>query len=518
MTKIQKKHLLLLGLIVISSIFIGFNFNESKNTCDKNLEINNEKIEKEPEKILKNSGFWDDDTPKEEWTEIWDGGDTDKGFGITVDSNDDIISVGTTYAEPFNYDILIVKYNSSGTEVWNRTWDGGQSERAYSVVIDKDDNIYLTGKSYLTTGDEYNIFLLKYNSTGNLEWSSIHGGDDGNDYGYGIDIDSDGNIFIVGITYSQGNPQGDDQGDVILLKYNNLGEYQWNKTWGTYGIVDEGIGISIDQSTNDIYITGNTDLYSSEPGHTDILILKYNKTGDYQWHKTCGDEDTEERGYDIQFYSNESIYITGRARTPLNFDEVIILKYNSSGDLIWDIRRADPHHPESNNMHCSGFSLFVDSQEYIYVAGYWEYFFGPGYYNYLLLLKYNSSGTKIWELETNERVAVSEIDRGGLDMAMDSCLNLYVVTSTPYMDSKDLLVLKYNLYPPGPFILNSTAPDINGNFKLNWSNSVGADDYSIYWYNTLITEGNMLSATLVESGLTNNSYFIFNFPEGTFFL
>ena len=67
---------------------------------------------------------------------------------------------------------------------------------------------------------------------------------------------------------------------------------------------------------------------------------------------------------------------------------------------------------------------------------------------------------------------------------------------------------------PGPFILNSTAPDINGNFKVNWSNSIGADNYSIYW---LITKGNMLSATLVESGLTNNSYFIFNFPDGTFF-
>ncbi|MHA1821217.1 MAG: fibronectin type III domain-containing protein, partial [Promethearchaeota archaeon] len=149
---------------------------------------------------------------------------------------------------------------------FNTTWGGAGDDVGYSIAFDSNNNIFITGytKSYGAGGAD--VFLLKYNSNGNLLWTRTWGGA-GDDVGYGIAFDSNNNIFITGAT----NSYGAGAADMFLLKYNSNGNLLWTRTWGGAGD-DWGIDIMFD-SNNNIFITGITNSYGA--GGYDILLLKY---------------------------------------------------------------------------------------------------------------------------------------------------------------------------------------------------------------------------------------------------
>ncbi|MHA1292769.1 MAG: hypothetical protein ACTSQJ_08905 [Promethearchaeota archaeon] len=76
----------------------------------------------------------------------------------------------------------------------------------------------------------------------------------------------------------------------------------------------------------------------------------------------------------------------------------------------------------------------------------------------------------------------------------------------------------FDEYPPGNFSLTSDAnsPDRDGDFFLNWTSSILADNYTIYVYNSLITKING-SVNVLISGLTNRSYHIKGQTNGTYY-
>jgi len=85
------------------------------------------------------------------------------------------------------------------------------------------------------------------------------------------------------------------------------------------------------------------------------------------------------------------------------------------------------------------------------------------------------------------------------------------------LGSQNILIIK-DLPGPGNFtaITDADNPDIDGTFNINWTISAGADNYSIYWYNRIIISING-SLTLIDKGLTNNSYEISALVDGTYY-
>ena len=80
------------------------------------------------------------------WNKIIDDEYTDRGFGITIDSNDCAIITGSinfSSPSPTGQDIFVAKYDSSGNQLWNNTWGGSGIEDGFDVVVDSDDNVYI---------------------------------------------------------------------------------------------------------------------------------------------------------------------------------------------------------------------------------------------------------------------------------------------------------------------------------------------------------------------------------------
>jgi parallel beta-helix repeat protein len=420
-----------------------------------------------------------------EWNFTWGESNVDRGYGIAVDSLDNIYITGSKWGGISGDDLVLIKYDSIGNQVWNTTWDDNAYEEGHDIIIDSSNNIYIAGKI------SNDLLLIKFNSSGDVQWYRKWDFDSYEDWANGIAIDTLNNIYIVGRV---GNDTTQDA-DLIIVKYDNNGTELWNRTWGGAN-TDVAYAVTVD-SSNDVYVTGETWSYGA--GMNDILLIKYNSSGDLLWNLTWGVV-ANDGGYDIALDSAENIIITGFSD---KYNNAFIIKFNQSGAEIWE------NYWQGFYNYSSARGIVLDSYDNIYISG---ICYSPIFD--FFTLKFNSSGALAWYREEGG----PEIDRGE-KIALDSSFNVYVVGTTESygVGSSDLWLLKYS-QKPASFNLTSDAdtPDNDGEFNLYWNNSIGADNYTVYTHNKTITEINS-TVTEVINGLTNNSYFISGKNNGTYY-
>ena len=101
-------------------------------------------------------------------------------------------------------------------------------DRAYGVATDSSGNVYVTGRTEGGLGGnssagDYDLFVVKYNSSGTKQWTKQLG-TSGNDIAYGVATDSSGNVYVSGET--QGVLDGNSHAggsDLFVVKYNSSG-------------------------------------------------------------------------------------------------------------------------------------------------------------------------------------------------------------------------------------------------------------------------------------------------------
>ena len=331
--------------------------------------------------------------------------------------------------------LFAVKSGYSATTVvkpWTKQWGNSNENYGYGVAVDSSGNIFVTGKTYGGIDGNpylgwYDIFLTKYDSSGAKQWTKQWGTTDW-DSGQSVAIDSSGNIYVTGYTHGglDGNINAGDE-DIFLTKYDSSGVKQWTKQWGTESS-DDGFDVAID-SLGNIYVTGYT--YGGLDGNTlvgwyDIFLTKYDSSGVKQWTKQWGTTN-HDSGLGISVDSSDNVYVTGYTgggfddNTNAGWYDIFLIKCDSSGAKQWTKQWGTSDYDIGN-------SVAIDSSGNIYVTG----STGGGLdgninagWDDIFLTKYDSSGSKQW----TKQWGTTSID-SGRSVAIDSTGNLYVIGRT----------------------------------------------------------------------------------------
>lgn len=242
------------------------------------------------------------------------------------------------------------------------------------------------------------------------------------DYGHEVAVDSNNDVYIVGETGSYGNGMS----DFCLIKYNELGEQLWNRTWGG-SRYDSAMDVAIDSNDN-VYIAGSYHYYvAGESQGGDMAVVKYNSSGQLIWQQTFGGSNDDDC-YAITIDSNDNIYLAG-ARDQQPNDDFLVAKYDSSGTLQWS-RVFGGQFPDT----C--YDVAVDSSGNVYLVGYTNSFGTLGWFNFLIV-KYNQFGTQLWYQAWG-----GSTDDRACDIVIDSSNNIYVAGHTG--DPDQITIVKFS--------------------------------------------------------------------------
>ena len=249
------------------------------------------------------------------------------------------------------FNVFIVKYDSSGNVIWAHSpIDSGKDDQVSGtgIITDANGNVYVIGSYESSTiafqGNTLNrqngTFLVKYDPNGNVVWLD----DLGSHAGYSLRSDPDGNIYIT----------GENAGQIFVAKYDSFGNEIWTKIWGVFGVRDGGEGISLDGYGN-IYVSG---------GYSGTLEL----------------------GTDTLGYGG----VNGAA---------FIMKIDPSGNLIW----AKSSKGRNGTSQDGAVSISTDVSGNSYITGSFTdtIIFGTdtltnGGYSNMFIVKYDSSGNVLW--------------------------------------------------------------------------------------------------------------------------
>lgn len=125
-------------------------------------------------------------------------GSTTQGYGIALDSSNNVYIAGRYYTSP-NYYMQFAKYNTSGTLLWQRQLSNSNFSISYGVAVDSSDNPYFVGLA--TTNTYADLLIAKYNSSGTIQWQRRLGNTINATHGTGISIAPDGRVCVLGTKY-----------------------------------------------------------------------------------------------------------------------------------------------------------------------------------------------------------------------------------------------------------------------------------------------------------------------------
>ena len=213
-----------------------------------------------------------DENGNQEWLQTY-GGDSYDRHGVAIQTSDGgyaLAGLSRSFGSG-NHDFWLIKTDSNGNQLWNRTYGGSESEDFESMIQTNDGGYALVGMIEYNDMMDRAFWVVKADANGNMEWSERYC-ETGFSSGESIVQTSDGGFAIAGWMFVEGD---DDNTDLVLIKTDENGIEQWNKTFGE-AYRDEASSL-IQTSDGGYAITG--DFYSTET-QTDCLLIKTDAYGE----------------------------------------------------------------------------------------------------------------------------------------------------------------------------------------------------------------------------------------------
>ncbi|NEO76987.1 MAG: PEP-CTERM sorting domain-containing protein [Moorea sp. SIO4G3] len=224
------------------------------------------------------------------------------------------VNAGSDQPIPLFDDPYVAKFDSNGNQLWAKQFGTVEFDELYGVAADNNGNVFATGFTTGKLGEEhaglYDGWLTKFDSNGEQLWIEQFGTSN-YDFAWDLALDSSGNVYSTGFTLgSLGGPNAGYY-DAFLVKYDTDGNQLWTQQIGTSGS-DSAFAIDID-SDGFIYISGITDgdLGGTNAGLNDVFIAKFDSDGNLLMTEQFGTPEDDFALFGIDAQQAAQVYLAG---------------------------------------------------------------------------------------------------------------------------------------------------------------------------------------------------------------
>lgn len=262
---------------------------------------------------------------------------------------------------------------------WFKVYGSRNNDVGESLIQTPDGGYLLAGYSYYMVSGGADIYLVKTDEWGILEWEQAYGSY-GDDWASCVKATADGGYILAGGTESY----SEDNSDMLLMKIDSVGELVWQHTYG--GQEDECANYVLQTFDGGYILSGWTKSFGA--GADDIYLVKIDAAGEIEWSRTFGNE-FYDKGYEVRQTSDSGyVLVAGLdyfAHYPVN---AFVVKTNSAGETQWTSIIGG-----SNADACNA---ITETEDGGFVIVGWTMSYGLGRQD-VYMVKIDSLGTVLWE-------------------------------------------------------------------------------------------------------------------------
>jgi predicted secreted protein len=276
------------------------------------------------------------------WNKTYGAGGDDQAHGVTETVDGGYVLVGETQSfGAGGQDFYLIKTDAAGNMQWNRAYGGPDNEVAWSVIQTEEGGFALVGYTYSFGAGDADIWLVKVDAYGNVQWNKTYGGT-GSDWAHSFFQTSDGGYALGGSSSSFGAGNA----DCWLVKTDSYGNMQWNKTYGGTG---DDVSFSMIRTNDGGYLLiGATDSFGA--GGNDLWVVKTDSAGNMQWNKTYGGTNSE-AGVGAVQTSDGGFALAGYT---LSFgagaEDFYLVKTDAVGNMQWNKTYGGTEEDDANKL------------------------------------------------------------------------------------------------------------------------------------------------------------------------
>lgn len=231
-----------------------------------------------------------------------------------------------------DFRMRIMKYNSSGQMVWDRSYKPANREgigNAVAIRLDKEGSIYIAASSMPAMGQD-EMCVLKFSPAGNLIWMQEYLTQESDRSGAAdLEVDSEGSVYISGYTFSK------DQLRFVALKYNTNGIEEWtiaSSPFKSYLDFSSDITVSKD---GDTYLVESVSFDGNDTNSALMSLVSLDEWGHEEWRQELGNTHLSFFGNTLAA-TNGSLFIAGSCYNDRsNGSSFFTAAVSSEGELEW---------------------------------------------------------------------------------------------------------------------------------------------------------------------------------------
>jgi hypothetical protein len=320
---------------------------------------------------------------------------------------------------------LNLYYTTTVNEEWVARYNGADSLNDGATAIDLMGNIYVAGASTSATNG-YDMTTIKYDSTGTQLWAETYNGaGNGDDAARAITVDSSGNVYITG------ESKGSDNKTIITtISYTNSGTQRWLQRYSNASCTGSSATCIAQDHAGNIIVGGTSSCTSSSNLYT---VLKYNNTGNLIWDSyysgslTVSDNTLKALSVD----DSNNVYVSGISLGSGTAYDMTTVKFSSGGTQLWADSYDNPNHTNDYV-----YSNAINNDGKIVVSGYSHRSSGN---DEAVVINYTPGGIRNW---------VSIYNNDAHDFAYKVLCNssddIYIAGNSGITSSLTMLALKYD--------------------------------------------------------------------------